>query len=75
MDWNIRKVFPTLELPKLNWCYWRETYSVKTTKTVWFSLPQLKGTDSIILMAAVGPKYEFLFADVEMNGRNSDGDN
>ena len=33
-----------------------------------------KGTDSIILMA-VGPEYQFLFADVGMNGRNSDGGN
>ena len=34
-----------------------------------------KGTDSIILMTVVGPEYEFLFADVGMNGRNSDGGN
>ena len=34
-----------------------------------------KGTDSIILLAMVGPEYEFLFADVGMNGRNSDGGN
>ena len=34
-----------------------------------------KGTDSIILMAVVGPEYQFLFADVGMNGRNSDGGN
>ena len=34
-----------------------------------------KETDSIILMAVVGPEYEFLFADVGMNGRNSDGGN
>ena len=34
-----------------------------------------KGTDSIILMAVVGPEYEFLFADVGMNGHNSDGVN
>ena len=26
-------------------------------------------------MAAVGPEYQFLFADVGMNGRNSDGGN
>ena len=26
-----------------------------------------KGTDSIILMAVVGPEYQFLFADVGMN--------
>ena len=32
-----------------------------------------KGSDSIILMGMVGPEYEFLFADVGMNGRNSDG--
>ena len=32
-----------------------------------------KGTDSILLMAVVGPEYQFLFADVGMNGRNSDG--
>ena len=32
-----------------------------------------KGTDSIILMAMVGPEYEFLFAVVGINGRNSDG--
>ena len=32
-----------------------------------------KGTDSIILLAMVGPEYEFLFVDVRMNGRNSDG--
>ena len=34
-----------------------------------------KGTDSIILLAMVGPEYEFLFVDVRMNGRNSDGGN
>jgi hypothetical protein len=32
-----------------------------------------KGTDSIILMAMVGPEYEFLYVDVGINGRNSDG--
>ena len=32
-----------------------------------------KGTDRIILIAVVGPEYQFLFADVAMNGRNSDG--
>ena len=32
-----------------------------------------KGSDSIILMAVIGPEYEFLFAEVGMNGRNSDG--
>ena len=31
-----------------------------------------KETDSIILMAVVGPEYEFLFADVGMNGHSSD---
>ena len=34
-----------------------------------------KGTDSIILLAMVGPENEFLFVDVGMNGRNSDGGN
>ena len=34
-----------------------------------------KGTDSLILMAVVGPEYQFLFADVGMNARNSDGGN
>ena len=34
-----------------------------------------KGTDSILLMAVVGPEYQFLFADVGMNGRNSHGGN
>ena len=34
-----------------------------------------KGTDSIILMTVVGPEYQFLFADVGMNGRNSNGGN
>ena len=34
-----------------------------------------KGTDSIIFMAVVGPEYQFLFADVGMSGRNSDGGN
>ena len=34
-----------------------------------------KGTDSIILLAIVGPEYEFLFADVGMNGRNSNEGN
>ena len=34
-----------------------------------------KGPDSIILMAVVGPEYQFLFADVGMKGRNSDGGN
>ena len=34
-----------------------------------------KGTDSTILFAIVSPEYEFLFADVGMNGRNSDGGN
>ena len=28
-----------------------------------------KGTGSILLMAVVGPEYQFLFADVGMNGR------
>ena len=34
-----------------------------------------KGCDSIILMAVVGPEYEFLNVDVGMNGRMSDGGN
>ena len=34
-----------------------------------------KGTDSIILLAMVGPEYEFLFVDIGMNGRNPDGGN
>ena len=34
-----------------------------------------KGSDSIILMGMIGPEYEFLFADIGMNGRNSDGGN
>ena len=34
-----------------------------------------KGADGIILLAMVGPEYEFLFVDVRMNGRNSDGGN
>ena len=34
-----------------------------------------KRTDSIILLAIVGPEYEFLFVDVGVNGRNSDGGN
>ena len=34
-----------------------------------------KGSDSIILLAMVGPEYEFLFVDVGMNGRNSDEGN
>ena len=34
-----------------------------------------KGTDSIILLAMVGPEYGFLFVDVGMNGRKSDGGN
>ena len=32
-----------------------------------------KGTNNIILLAMVGPEYEFLFVDVGMNGRNSNG--
>ena len=32
-----------------------------------------KGTDSIVLMALVGPEYEFLYVEVGANGRNSDG--
>ena len=35
----------------------------------------LKGKYSIILMAVAGIEYQFLFADVGMNGRNSDGGN
>ena len=31
-----------------------------------------KGTDSIILLAMIGPEYEFLYVDVGINGRNSD---
>lgn len=34
-----------------------------------------KGNDSVILMAVVGPEYEFLNVDVGMNGRMSDGGN
>ena len=34
-----------------------------------------KGTDRIILIAVVGSEYEFLFADVGMNGCKSDGGN
>ena len=29
-----------------------------------------KGTDSIVLMAMVGPEYEFLYVEVGANGRN-----
>ena len=32
-----------------------------------------KGIDSIILLAMIGPEYEFPFVDVGVNGRNSDG--
>ena len=32
-----------------------------------------KETDSIVLLAMIGPEYEFLYADVGINGRNSDG--
>ena len=32
-----------------------------------------KGTDSIVLMGLVGPEYEFWYADIGINGRNSDG--
>ena len=32
-----------------------------------------KGSDSIVLLAVVGPNYEFLYADVGANGRMSDG--
>lgn len=32
-----------------------------------------KGTDSIVLMAMIGPEYEFLYVEVGVNGRNSDG--
>ena len=32
-----------------------------------------KGTDSIILLGMIGPEYEFLYIDVDVNGRNSDG--
>ena len=31
------------------------------------------GTDSIVLMAIVGPEYEYLYVEVGANGRNSDG--
>ena len=34
-----------------------------------------KGIDSITLLTMVGPEYEFLFADVGINGRNSEGGN
>ena len=33
----------------------------------------LKGSDRIILLTVVGPEYEFLYAEVGINGRNSDG--
>ena len=32
-----------------------------------------KVTESIIVMAVVGPKYQFIYAEVSMNGMNSDG--
>ena len=32
-----------------------------------------KGNNSVILLAAVGPQYEILWADVGTNGRASDG--
>lgn len=31
-----------------------------------------KGTGSIVVLAMIGPEYEFLYADVGINGRNSD---
>ena len=34
-----------------------------------------KGTSSIIFLAMVGPEYKFLFTNVGINGRNSDGGN
>ena len=34
-----------------------------------------KGIHNIILLAMVGPEYEFLFVNVGMNGRNSDRGN
>ena len=32
-----------------------------------------KGSDSVVLLALVGPEYEFLYAEAGVNGRNSDG--
>ena len=32
-----------------------------------------KGSDSIILMAVFGPKYQLLYTEVGMNGKNSEG--
>ena len=34
-----------------------------------------KGSGSIILMGMIGPECEFLFANLGMNDRNSDGGN
>ena len=38
-----------------------------------FHYRNYKGSDSIVLLAVVGPNYEFLYADVGANGRMSDG--
>ncbi len=44
-------------------------------KNVGLNYRNYKGSDSIILTGMIGPEYEFLFTDVGMNGRNSDGGN
>ena len=34
-----------------------------------------KGANSLSLLRMIGPEHKFLFDDVGMNGRNSDGEN
>ena len=34
-----------------------------------------KGKNGIIWLGIIGPEYEFIYADVGMHGRNSDGGN
>ena len=40
-----------------------------------YILDRTTGTDSMILLGMIGPEYQYVFADVRMNGKNSDGIN
>ena len=48
---------------------------IQQTKNSGSHYRNYKWTDSIILLRMIGPEYKFLYADVGMNGKNSDGGN
>ena len=75
MEEDCGKILSLTQFSKWTWWCWWKTYCFTAINELWVSYRNYKGCGSIILMGMIGPEYEFLFADVGMNGRNSNGGN